>query len=95
MPVHGRKSNRDGVGAQLKLTVGGKVVSRDVKAGSSYLAQNDMRIHFGLGQSTRAERLEVRWPGSVIDAVENIEGNQILTVLEGKGVTSRTPFSRK
>jgi hypothetical protein len=91
----GSKSNRDGIGARLKLSVGGKVLVGEVKAGSSYLAQNDLRVHFGLDQATRADRLEIRWPSGVVDMFENVEANQILTVVEGKGITSRKPFEKR
>ena len=53
MRTLGSTSNRDGIGARLKLFVGGKIFIRDVKAGSSYLAQNDLRVHFGLGGTGR------------------------------------------
>lgn len=90
----GSKSNRDGIGARLKLTVGGKVLLREVKAGSSYLSQSDLRVHFGMAQAARAERLEVRWPSGTVDLLQDIEANQILTITEGRGVTGRTPFRR-
>jgi hypothetical protein len=90
----GSKSNRDGIGARLKLTVGGKILVREVKAGSSYLSQSDMRLHFGMGQAARAERLEIRWPSGAVDALQDIEANQILTVTEGRGITDHTPFRR-
>jgi enediyne biosynthesis protein E4 len=90
----GSKSNRDGIGARLKLTVGGKVLLREVKAGSSYLSQSDMRVHFGMGQAAHAERLEIRWPSGAVEALQDIEANQILTVTEGRGITDRTPFKR-
>jgi hypothetical protein len=90
----GSKSNRDGIGARLKLTVGGKVLLREVKAGSSYLSQSDMRVHFGMGQAARADRLEIRWPSSAVEMLENLDANQIVTVTEGRGVTNRTPFRR-
>ena len=85
----GSTSNRDGIGARLRLSVGGKILVRDVKAGSSYLAQNDRRVHFGLGNAVKADRLEIRWPGGAIDTIEGIEANQILTVQEGMGITGR------
>ncbi len=85
----GTKSNRDGIGARLKLTVGSTTQVREVKAGSSYLSQNDMRVHFGLGQATRADRLEVRWPSGRVDVLENLEANQFLTLQEGGGIVRR------
>jgi len=88
----GSKSNRGGVGAELKITVSGRVLVRHVNAGSSYLSQNDLRVHFGLGKAERAERLEVRWPGGAADTVENIQANQVITVEEGSGITARRPF---
>ena len=88
----GTTSNRDGIGARLRLSVVSKVLVREVRAGSSYLSQNDLRVHFGLGQEEFAERLEILWPSGNIDVLENIEANQILTVREGEGVIARTPF---
>ena len=85
----GRKSTRDGIGARLKLTVDGKVLRRDVRAGSSYLAQNDPRIHFGMGKSPRADRLEILWPSGVVDVVADINANQFITVEEGVGVVNQ------
>jgi hypothetical protein len=90
----GSASNRDGIGARLRLSVEGKVLVRDVKSGSSYLAQNDLRAHFGLGAADRADRLEIRWPSGTVDTIEKIDGNQILTVKEGVGITGRQPFNR-
>jgi hypothetical protein len=90
----GSRSNRDGIGARLKLSVGGKILVREVKAGSSYLSQNDMRVHFGLGNEPKADRLEIRWPSGAVDTIEGIEANQILTVREGSGVAARQPFVR-
>jgi hypothetical protein len=90
----GSKSNRDGIGARLRLTAGRKVLLREVKAGSSYLSQNDMRIHFGMGNAARAEKLEIRWPSGALDVMQDIEANQILTITEGRGVTNRTPLRR-
>ena len=89
----GTKSNRDGIGARLRLTIGKKVLLRYVKAGSSYLSQNDLRVHFGLGSATRADRLEILWPSGVVDEVLNIHANQIVTVREGAGAVSQKEFS--
>jgi hypothetical protein len=90
----GVKSNRDGIGARLKLTVGGRTLMRHVKGGSSYQAQNDLRVHFGMGSARMAEKLEVVWPGGEVTTLEQIEANQILTVTEGRGITQKQPFRK-
>ena len=90
----GTKSNRSGIGTRLTLVTGGHRQVRDVQSGSSYLAQNDLRAHFGLGQANRAERLEIRWPSGATEVVENLPANHVITVREGKGVVSRVPFRR-
>jgi hypothetical protein len=90
----GTKSNRDGIGTRLTLVTAGHRQIREVQSGSSYLAQNDLRAHFGLGQSDRAERLDIRWPSGATEAVENLPANHVITVREGKGVVSRAPFRR-
>ena len=90
----GTKSNRSGIGTRLTLVTGGLRQVREVQSGSSYLAQNDLRAHFGLGQSNRAERLEIRWPSGATEVVDNLPANHVFTVREGKGVVSRVPFRR-
>jgi predicted nucleotidyltransferase len=91
----GSTANPDAIGAELTLTVNGRKLVRHVKAGSSYLAQNDLRVHFGMGESTAAERLEVRWPGGNVEVLEGIQANRILTVRQGKGVVQSTPYAGK
>jgi hypothetical protein len=93
--LQGSSSNRSGIGARLTLTVGEKVLVRTVKAGSSYLSQSDVRVHFGVGKVQGADRLEIKWPSGTVDVVENVRTNQILTVREGSGVTRTTPLARR
>jgi enediyne biosynthesis protein E4 len=88
----GTKSNRSGIGARLTLTTGQRRQIREVQSGSSYLGQNDLRAHFGLGSATRSERLEIRWPSGMTEVVNDLPANQILTVREGEGVVERVPF---
>ena len=90
----GTTSNRSAIGTRLTLTAGQRRQIRDIQSGSSYLAQNDLRAHFGLGQSTQSERLEIRWPGGMTEVVENLPANHVITVREGKGIVSRVPFRR-
>ena len=89
-----RASNRSGIGTRLTLTTSGKRQVREIVSGSSYLAQNDLRAHFGLGQAQRAERLEIRWPDGMIEVVENLSANQVVTVRQGMGIVSRAPLAR-
>lgn len=92
--VIGTTSNRSGIGAKVVLTAGTVRQTRDVQSGSSYLAQNDLRAHFGLGAAARVDRLEVHWPGGTTDVAEHIPANHIITLRQGQGVVNRTPFVR-
>jgi enediyne biosynthesis protein E4 len=90
----GRTSNRDGIGARLRITAGKQTRTATVKAGSSYLTHSDVRAHFGLGRLDRVERLEVRWPDGRIEAVQDVAANQIVTIREGEGIVKGVPFVR-
>ena len=88
-----RASNRNGIGARVTVTAQGRTQMREVKSGSSYLGQNDLRVHFGLGDATRVERLDVRWPTGDVETIRDVAADQIVTITEGKGVTGRVGFS--
>ena len=90
----GAQSNRDGIGARLRLSTGGITQIAEIKAGSSYLGQHDMRAHFGLGTATRIDRLEVHWPSGAVDAMTNIAADHILTIREGQGIIQRQAFQK-
>jgi hypothetical protein len=80
----GTTSNRDGIGAIVKVTAGGKIQTAQKKSTVGYLSQNDPRMHFGLAKNGTAEKIEVRWPSGRLQLLENIKANQILTVTEPK-----------
>jgi hypothetical protein len=90
----GEKSNRDALGARLRLTAGARTLTRDVASGVSYEGQSDTRVHFGLADRTRAEKLEIRWPSGLVESIADVRANQIVTVREGKGIVAATPFVR-
>ena len=92
--VTGTKSNRSGIGTRLILTTGGRRQVREVQSGSSYLGQNDLRAHFGLGAASRSERLEIRWPSGLTEVVRDLPANHVITLREGEGVVGRVPFRR-
>ena len=91
--VVGTRSNRDGLGARLTITAGGRTQVREIKSGSSYLGQNDLRAHVGLGEATRVDRIDVRWPAGQTESIRDVAANQIVTVTEGRGITSQSPFT--
>jgi hypothetical protein len=90
-----RASNRDAIGARLLLTAGGRTQVREVTSGSSYLGQNDLRVHVGLGDATIVDRVEIRWPSGRTELVQNVAANQLVVIREGAGVVESTPFRRK
>jgi enediyne biosynthesis protein E4 len=85
----GTKSNRDGVGASLKLTSAGFVQIEQAKGGMSYMSASDPRIHFGLGKRAQITSLEITWPSGQIDQLTTVPINQIITVKEGTGIIPR------
>ena len=91
----GKRSNRDGIGAKLQIKTGTTTHVRYVKAGSSYLGQNDMRVHVGVGDATLIDRLEVRWPSGQMDTATRVPANSVVTVVEGEGISRRVPFVAK
>jgi hypothetical protein len=84
----GTKSNRDGIGAVARVTVGGDTQTQVLRSGSSYLSSSELILTFGLGQHEKADALDVRWPNGQIDHLANVPDGQTITVTEGKGQTS-------
>ena len=78
----GTTSNRDGIGARIKIISGGKEQTTQKKSTTGYLSQNDPRIHFGIAKNNLIEKIEIKWPSGKVQVLENIKANQILTVKE-------------
>jgi hypothetical protein len=89
----GTKSNRDGIGAVLKLTSGGRTVVAQRQGGMGYMSASDPRVHFGLGERKTIESLEVTWPSGTVDKLTNVPVDQTITLREGSGIVQR-PFPR-
>ena len=77
-------SNRDAIGAKVKLIAGGMRQMRFVKSGSSYACQSDMRLYFGLGNAKQIDNIEILWPSGLVQRLENISANQQLIIIEGE-----------
>jgi len=91
--LRGRKSNRDGIGAVVRVTSGADKQWQMVHSGSSYLSQSELTLTFGLGAAAKADAIEVQWPSGSVDKLSNIAAGQTITVEEGKGVVAEIPFS--
>jgi enediyne biosynthesis protein E4 len=59
----------------------------EVRSGGSYISQNDLRLHFGIGDATKVDRVEILWPGGRKEAFENLKANQLVTLEEGRGAS--------
>ena len=90
----GTKSNRDGIGAVVRVTSSDGTQTQLLKSGSSYLAANELVMTFGLGQLTKADAVEIRWPSGQVDKLLNVNAGQTVTVTEGKGVTAGKAFAK-
>ncbi|HKW32148.1 MAG TPA: CRTAC1 family protein [Candidatus Acidoferrum sp.] len=87
-------SNRDGIGAKITVKVGNRLLVDEVRSGSSYDSNNDMRVHFGLGAASKIEWVQVRWPSGLLERFENLSVDGLHTLREGSG-TPADPPARK
>jgi hypothetical protein len=89
----GTKSNRAAIGARVTIHAGGMTQFDEVRGGGSYLSQNDLRLHFGLGSAAKIDSVEVRWPTGKTEIYKEVAGDKIYTMTEGQGikVTSTLP----
>ena len=63
-----------------------------MRGGGSYLSQNDLRLHFGLGTARKMESVEIRWPSGKVETLENVAADAIYTIVEGAGIRTTTPL---
>ena len=91
----GTKSNRSAIGARVRVVTGRHSQINEVMSGSSYHSQNDLRLHFGLGQAKQADLVEVRWPLGLVESFKNVDANQLLVLQEGHGIVRREKFGKR
>jgi enediyne biosynthesis protein E4 len=97
----GTKSNRSGIGARLRCVTHPADEPKphqqidEVRSGGSYISQNDLRVHFGLGKAEKVEILEIRWPSGQIDTLKDVKPNQLIYVKEGEGIVRSVRFDEK
>ena len=81
----GTKSNRDGIGARIRVHAGTRTWVDEVRSGSSYDSNSDMRVHFGLGSAAKIDWVEIRWPSGLTERFEDLAVDKIHTLKEGTG----------
>jgi enediyne biosynthesis protein E4 len=86
----GTRSNRDAVGARVKVTAGDLVLYDERKGGMSYQSAQDPRLHFGLAQRSSVDQIEIRWPSGEVTKLGNLKADQILAIEEAKGLIPRS-----
>ena len=82
----GMKSNRAAIGAVVTLEQGTDKHEKEVRSGDGYISQSDLRLHFGLGKSPRAQKVVIRWPSGLVETLSDLPANRYYVVREGSGV---------
>jgi hypothetical protein len=91
----GTKSNKAAIGARAIVTVGETTQIGEVRSGSSYLSQNDLRLHFGLGDAVAVSSVQIIWPSGKRETYKDLTADFIYTIVEGSGISERSPFAGK
>lgn len=74
------------IGAKVKITAGKVSQTAEIRSGESYLSQNDLRVHFGLGKATKVDLIEIRWNSGKIETIKDVAADKFYAVLEGEGL---------
>jgi hypothetical protein len=85
-------SGRDAIGSRITVTAGGRKQIDEVRSGGSYISQNDLRLHFGLGRASTVDIL-IRWLDGKVENFDSIASGEIVTIEEGKGVVRKQPYT--
>jgi enediyne biosynthesis protein E4 len=91
----GTQSNRDGIGAVVKVSAGSDWQSQMMRSGSSYLSASELVLTYGLAQHDRVDTIEIRWPSGQVEKLSNVAAGQTITVMEGKGITSTLKYGTR
>ena len=92
--LRGTSSNRNGIGAVVRIEYDGEKQWQMLRSGSSYLSQSELVLTFGLGQKTTVASVQITWPSGKTDQLTNVAADQTITVEEGKGTTGSRQFSK-
>jgi hypothetical protein len=82
----GTKSNRLALNGRISIVAGGMTQTDEIHSGGSYLSQNDLRLHFGLGASDKIQSVAIHWPSGKVETLNNLAVDKYYSVLEGQGI---------
>jgi hypothetical protein len=88
----GTKSNRQALNARLKVIAGDLAQTDELRSGGSYLSQNDLRLHFGLGDRRRVDKVEIHWPAGATETLNDLDADRLYCLREGAGAVPCTTF---
>ncbi len=88
----GTKSNKSAIGARVTVKTGKVAQVSEVRAGGSYISQNDPRLHFGLGSEVRMTGVEIKWPSGKVGVLRDVPADFIYTIVEGQGIRDKIPL---
>lgn len=81
-----KQGNPLAIGARIKATTGKVTQTEEIRSGASYLSQNDLRVHFGLGKATKVDLIEIRWNSGKTEIIKDVPADKFYAVLEGEGI---------
>jgi hypothetical protein len=93
--LEGTQSNRDGIGATVRVGAGNDSQIQMLRSGSSYLSSSELILTFGLAEHTIADSVEIHWPSGHVDSLSKVSADRIITVKEGSGVTASRPLAKR
>ncbi len=85
----GQKSNRSAIGCGVTLECEGQITYDEVRSGGSFISQNDLRLHFGLGAAKEADKITLRWPSGEVEVLKHVAANRFYTIREGEGIEKK------
>ncbi len=85
LKLEGVRSNHSAIGARVSVTAGGRTQIDEVRSGGSYLSHSDLRLHFGLAQARKIDRVEIEWPSGARQVEEHLDVNRVITLREKPG----------
>jgi hypothetical protein len=85
------RSTRDAIGARIRVKAGARTLVDEVRSGSSFISNNDMRVHFGLGAATKIDSVEIRWPSGLVETFDKVGIDKINAIKEGSGIPADKP----